>query len=422
MVEIYARAAGDWVNAPQYLQRAFRGVRELRSHERRFLGEAIYGMIRWRRLLAFSVGEAEPGALQLYLAWLEREFPAAPAEAREALDAELRAAGVDRERLRHAGARVSSIADERERVAVRESYPDWIVARLADERGLDEAARLLAAMNRRAPLTARANRLKNTREELATRLQVEGVGSHPSALAPDGLDLETHLNAYGLQAFKDGRFELQDAGSQAIAELVAPPPRGLVLDACAGAGGKTLALGALLGNRGRLYATDVSERKLVELRERARRAGLTNVQALAVEEGSGKLPQAVAALAFDRVLADAPCSGLGVLRRNPEARWRLQPAELDELLAAQRGILDTYAPLVAAGGRLIYATCSVLAAENDGVFDAFLAAHPEFEAVPAKEILGTERALQIGDGARLRVLPHVHDTDGFFAAVARRRR
>src|SRR5262249_4779582 len=161
--------------------------------------------------------------------------------------------------------------------------------------------------------------------------------SHPSSLAPDGLSLETNVNAYGLQAFQEGRFELQDAASQIVAELVAPPPKGNLLDACAGAGGKTLALGALLQNQGRIIAVDISEKKLVELRKRARRAGLTNVQAL-TQLPSGK---------FDRVLCDAPCSGLGVLRRNPEARWRLQESDLVELPKMQREILERYLPLVA---------------------------------------------------------------------------
>jgi 16S rRNA (cytosine967-C5)-methyltransferase len=189
-----------------------------------------------------------------------------------------------------------------------------------------------------------------------------------------------------------------------------------VLDACAGAGGKTLALGAQLGNRGRLVALDVSAHKLVELRKRARRAGLTNMQALTAPAFAAR------ADLFDRVLVDAPCSGLGVLRRNPEARWRLGPGDLVELPARQREILETYAPRVAPGGRLIYATCSIAAVENDAVVDGFCAAHPEWAPVPAKEILGAERALAVGDGQRLRLFPHVHDTDGFFAAVLRRKK
>jgi 16S rRNA (cytosine967-C5)-methyltransferase len=304
---------------------------------------------------------------------------------------------------------------------VAQSYPTWLVSRLVAERGADDAGKLLAAMNKRAPLTARANRLKNSREDLEQFLEDDGIASQPSPLAPDGLELVTHVNAYGLQAFKDGRFELQDAGSQAIAELTAPPPRGVVVDACAGAGGKTLALGALLGNRGRLIAFDVSDDKLEELRTRARRAGLTNVQALLVDDKIPSSEELALHGRADRVLCDVPCSGLGTLRRNPEARWRLQPSDLDELPPLQRAILERYAPLVAPGGRLIYATCTVDAAENDAVVDAFLAAHPEFVPVPAKEILGRARAEQIGDGLRLRLLPHVHDTDGFFAAVMRRK-
>jgi len=208
---------------------------------------------------------------------------------------------------------------------------------------------------------------------------------------------------------------VMDEGSQLVAELVAPPPGGRVLDACAGAGGKTLALGALLAGKGRVLALDTDGKKLEELRRRARRAGLTNVEARPIKEG----PLGIKGQ-FDRVLVDAPCSGLGTLRRNPEARWRLTPADLDELPARQRAILERYAPLVAPGGRLVYATCTVDAAENDAVVDAFVRAHPDFTPVPAKEILGRARALELGDGERLRLLPHVHGTDGFFAAVLRR--
>lgn len=419
-VEIFAAASRDWAQAPGVIARSFRGARELRSVERRFVGEAVYGMIRWRRRLGFAIGSEHATPLAMYLVWLAGEF-SANGTIDPQVETELRIAGIDPARVASVDERIAAIADESERIAIAQSYPTWLVERLVAERGRDDAEKLLAAMNRRAPLTARANRLKNSREDLEQFLEDEGIASQPSPLAPDGLELVTHVNAYGLQAFKDGRFELQDAGSQAIAELTAPPPRGVVVDACAGAGGKTLALGALLGNRGRLTAFDVSDDKLEELRTRARRAGLTNVQALVVDP---KLPSSEELALHgraDRVLLDVPCSGLGTLRRNPEARWRLQPSDLDELPPLQRAILERYAPLVAPGGRLIYATCTVDAAENDAVVDAFLAAHPEFVSVPAKEILGRARAEQIGDGLRLRLLPHVHDTDGFFAAVLRRK-
>jgi 16S rRNA (cytosine967-C5)-methyltransferase len=414
-LEIYAAAARDWGQAPGVIARSFRGARELRSVERRFVGEAVYGMIRWRRRLGFAIGSEHATPLATYLVWLAGEFPG---DAN--VETELRVAGIDPARVAGVDARLAAIADDNERIAIAQSYPTWLVERLVAERGRDDAEKLLAAMNVRAPLTARANRLKNTREELAQILADDGVQTQPSPLAPDGLELVTHVNAYGLQAFKDGRFELQDAGSQAIAELTAPPPRGVVVDACAGAGGKTLALGALLANRGRLTAFDPSDAKLEELRTRARRAGLTNVRALAVDEKLPSTEELALHGRADRVLCDVPCSGLGTLRRNPEARWRLQPSDLSELPPLQRAILERYARLVAPGGRLVYATCTVDAAENDAIVDGFLAAHPEFVAVPAKEILGRARAEQIGDGVRLRLYPHVHGTDGFFAAVLRR--
>lgn len=413
-VEIYAAAARDWSAAPAGIARAFRGARELRSPERRFVGEAVYGIIRWRRRLAFAIGDEQASPLQLYLAWLYGELARDPQ-----VETELRIAGVDPARLDEVEARLAQISDENERIAVAQSYPTWLVARLRAER--DDVEALLAAMNKRAPLVARANRLKNDRLELAQILADEGVPTRELPLAPDALELLTHVNAYGLRAFGDGRFELQDAGSQIIAELVAPPPRGLVVDACAGAGGKSLALGALLGNRGRLTAFDVADAKLEELRTRARRAGLTNLRAIAVDETQPAEEEVKLRGRADRVLCDVPCSGIGTLRRNPEARWRLQPADLDELPTLQRAILERYAPLVAPGGRLVYATCTVERAENDAVVDGFLAAHPAFVEVPAKEILGRARAEAIGDGTRLRLFPHVHDTDGFFAAVLRRR-
>jgi 16S rRNA (cytosine967-C5)-methyltransferase len=421
-VDIYTQAARDWAQAPGTISRAFRGARELRSSERRLVSEAVYGVIRWRRRLAFAIGKNCDGAaddatpLQLFLAWLHGEF-----SGDAQVETELRIAGVDPALLSTVDTRLAAISDDARRIAVAQSYPDWLVARVLAEHGVAGGEKLLAAMNRRAPLTARANRLKNSRDELAAILDGEGVPSQPAPLAPDGLELLTHVNAYGLAAFKEGRFELQDAGSQLIAEAVAPPPKSTVVDACAGAGGKTLALGGLMQNRGRLVAFDPADKKLRELRDRARRAGLTNVQAATVADAPNDLELTLRDKA-DRVLCDVPCSGLGTLRRNPEARWRLSEADLDELPHVQRSILDRYAPLVAPGGRLVYATCTVAAAENDAVVDRFLAAHDGFVEVPLKEILGRARAESIGDGKRLRLLPHVHDTDGFFAAVLRRER
>jgi 16S rRNA (cytosine967-C5)-methyltransferase len=227
------------------------------------------------------------------------------------------------------------------------------------------------------------------------------------------------VNAFGLTAFREGLFEVMDEGSQLVAEAVAPPPRSRVVDACAGAGGKTLALAAMLANQGRILALDTSGKKLEELRRRARRAGISNLAAR--EVGSPVLPAEAKLGAWDRVLVDVPCSGLGTLRRNPEARWRLSPKAVDDYPADQLALLIAYAPLVASGGRLIYATCSVLREENDAVVERFLGERPDFVVMPLKEIWGKARAAEVGDETFLRLLPHVHDTDGFFAAVLRRK-
>jgi 16S rRNA (cytosine967-C5)-methyltransferase len=389
-------AAADFARAPEAIARALRAGRDLASAERRFVADALHALLRHRRRLVEETGAEEPRALvAAWLAWPDGEPPG--------------------------DERLARLADPTERLGRTLSYPDWIAARLVAAYGADDAFAIARAMNQRAPLTVRANRLRDGgREPLAERLRALGVDSRPTPLAPDGLVLHTRRNVYELPPHRDGAMELQDEGSQLVAEVVAPPPRGLVVDACAGAGGKTLALGAALGNRGRLVALDVAATKLVELRRRARRAGLTNVRACTVaSDGSGApVPPGSA----DRVLVDAPCSGLGVVRRNPETKWRLAPADLDELARKQRAILDAYAALVAPGGRLVYATCSLLPEENEATFASFLAAHPGFEPVPLKEVLGRERALTVGDGEVLRLVPHRHGTDGFFAAVARRRR
>lgn len=387
IVEIYARAERDWLCAPDAVGRGLRAARELSSAERRFVADAVHELIRQRRRLAFLARSEEPAAL--LRAWLE--------------------GGGDE--------RVAAIRDPLERLATSLSWPSWLLGRLGERLGLEEARELGEAMNHRAALVVRVNRLRGTREELAERLRAEGIESSPTRLAPDGLILHTHRNVYALAAFREGWLEVQDEGSQLLAELVAPPPRSSLIDACAGAGGKTLALGAALANKGRLLAFDVSPRKLEELRRRARRAGLTNVHAQTVARGERPGAQPAA-----RVLVDAPCSGLGVVRRHPETKWRLTPRDLDELPRTQRAILDLYAPLVVPGGRLVYATCSVLPDENDAVVASFLAEHDEFTSMPTREILGGERALALGDGEVLRLLPHRHGTDGFYAAVLRRRK
>jgi 16S rRNA (cytosine967-C5)-methyltransferase len=425
-LEIAAEARAEWGFATDLVAAAFRQHRNLGSHDRRLVSETVYGLIRNERRLEAIVDELlarrrerrEPlsatarAELKLLVYELRQGLPAEPLaeEIRRVIHSPLDLAPLVAE---DAGLGARSGLD---REAVRLSYPTWLIERLVAES--DDALVLAEAMNQRAPLAIRANTVKITRQALAERLASEGIVTRPTALAPAGLVLETRTNVFGLAAFTEGLFEVMDEGSQLVAEAVAPPPQGRVVDACAGAGGKTLALAASMGNRGRLLALDVNGKKLEELRRRARRAGLSTVAARQVAEGA--LPPEARPGAWDRVLVDAPCSGLGTLRRNPEARWRLQPATVDRFPAQQLALLVTYAPLVAVGGRLIYATCSVLRSENDDVVARFLAERPEFVLMPLKEIWGSERALGLGGGNLLRLSPQRHDTDGFFAAFLRR--
>lgn len=457
--------------------RRLRAARELRSPERRFLGDALADILRGLRRLRTLAGRKRMSGRVLYVTYLvdrtsernaERnpEQPAGPAGSERGLGsasatavsggypiavaapqlAELprvlmhRAteAGLNAQELVQRAAELATRLAQAETLPESErptaigealSYPDWLVAALITDLGLTAAITILRTQNQRAPLTVRANLLKCTRTELSERLRREGVAADESGLAAHALHLRTRVNAYGLPAFTDGWFELQDEGSQLIAELCAPPPAATILDACAGAGGKTLALGALLGNKGRIVAMDIDRGRLSELQKRARRAGLSCVQSLCASADGQRpprsdalpgLPPGLVPRGAQRVLCDVPCSGLGVLRRHPEARWHLGPRALAEINQQQRQILAACAHHVQPHGRLIYATCTLLRRENDEIVDDFLRDHPEFIEVPVKEILGSERAHKIGDGNRLRLLPTADGPDGFFAAVLRR--
>lgn len=319
-----------------------------------------------------------------------------------------------------AAARAASIADPIERFGVEHSLPAPLAARLL-QGDIPDPTALASALLEAPPLTARAN---GDRAALVRALSDAGIQSSPGRWSDRALHLELEGSVYQTEAFQGGLFELQDEGSQLIAELVAPPPGGVVLDLCAGAGGKTLAIAALLGGKGRVIATDVHPRKLEELGRRARRAGLHNIQTAAIE--GEQLPELVSRLSgtIDRVLVDAPCTGLGVLRRNPEAKHRYDPAALRELAAVQARLLAQATRLLGPGARVIYATCSFLPEENQAQVDAALAAQAELELVSPKEIWGRARAepLLSEDQRFLALRPDRHGTDAFFAAVLRRRR
>ena len=299
-------------------------------------------------------------------------------------------------------------------MAVRADLPDWLWERLAAEHGEDEALRIAQGMLNPAPLDLRVNLARTGREAVLEHLARDGIEAAPTAHSPAGIRLAAKpaINRHPL--FRDGLIEVQDEGSQLLAWLLAPRRGEMVADYCAGAGGKTLALAMLMRGAGRLYALDVSAKRLAALAPRAARAGITNVHSDRAF-GRQRRPCPTPGGKIDRVLVDAPCSGFGTLRRNPDLKWRHGPHAIEELAAKQSGILDAAAPLVKPGGRLVYATCSLLREENEAIADDFAAAHPEFQPLSCAELLATQR-IEI-EGERLRLWPHRHGTDGFFAAA-----
>lgn len=332
--------------------------------------------------------------------------------------------GVHWSRFFEVDASVLSRASATERVALLGSLPDFLAQALIEQYA-EHAEPLARSLSEAPPRSLRVNALKTDVAEARERLTDEGAQVEPGTLAERALVLRGAFNPFATRAFHAGLFELQDEGSQLACELLAPPPRGLVVDACAGAGGKSLAIAAALSGRGKVLALDVDTGKLAELRRRAKRAGAVNVQTLPVDE-TGPLPPVVAALAgkVDRLLVDAPCSGTGVLRRNPETRARLSPEAVARLADTQRSIIERLLPLLAPGGRLVFVTCSLLASEGEAVMVDVERGHPELMKVPLAEIHGRayiERFVQPAPH-QVRLLPHLHGTDGFFVSVLRRRR
>jgi 16S rRNA (cytosine967-C5)-methyltransferase len=428
VLDLWQRTRIDWSFATDHLSRAFRSRRDLGSDERRFVAETLYGMIRNLRRIDEALaaggharGVRAPDGLRL-IAYFVLELGLSVDDALRSDVAG--AAAIDWRAVAAIDDRLAGERDAVRRIARLRSLPDHLAARLVRDLGAGEADALAAALNQRAPMTIRANTLVNSRDQLAAALADEGIETEPGRYADQALRVTTRTNLFGLRPFERGGFEAQDEGSQLIAELVAPPPRSRVVDYCAGAGGKTLALAALLGNRGRVVACDVAKGKLNELRRRARRATVTNVQVVRLDDRGWAPPLARIEGTAPRVLVDAPCTGIGSLRRNPEARWRLTEDDLDRLPRLQYEIASRALALVEPGGRLIYATCTLLADENRGVVDRLLAAHSDLSLMPAKEIWGREKAAAITDdsGTFLEVSPSRHGTDGFFAAVLRRQK
>ncbi len=304
-------------------------------------------------------------------------------------------------------------------LSIQAELPEWIVEKLRPQHSDADILALGLSMQQAAPLDLRVNTLLAGRDEVLQALQSEGLDAKATPYSPMGIRLKDKpaLNKHAL--FLTGKFEVQDEGSQLLGLLLAPKRNDMVVDFCAGAGGKTLMLGAMMNSQGRLYAWDVSEKRLTNLKPRLKRSGLSNVQPqLIAHENDSKVKRLAGKI--DRVLVDAPCSGLGTLRRNPDLKFRQSQQSVVELNVKQAAILASAARLLKQGGRLVYATCSVLHEENQAIVEAFLAAHPDFTLLPAGEVL-RQQHVELTMGDYLQLSPQLHNTDGFFAAVLERK-
>lgn len=302
----------------------------------------------------------------------------------------------------------------------RHNMPEWLVEPLKAQVG-EGFWPLVERLNGGAPLDLRVNTFTDKRAEVQHELKLAGIKAVDTPFSPWGLRIEGKPALSQLDAFARGAIEVQDEGSQLLALLLDAKRGEMVVDFCAGAGGKTLAIGASMRSTGRLYAFDTSGHRLESLKPRLARSKLSNVHPSAIAHERDERVKRLSGK-IDRVLVDAPCSGLGTLRRNPDLKWRQSPKAVQELTEKQTSILASAARLVKSGGRLVYATCSVLPEENEAIAQAFSAAHPNFVPLSAADTLtelkvANAASLCTTDGLYLRLWPHLHATDGFFAAV-----
>jgi 16S rRNA (cytosine967-C5)-methyltransferase len=393
--------------ADRQLGQFFRDNKNLGSHDRALVADTVYAALRRRRFLEHVTPHATPR--EMALATIVKLQGVGLGQIESALRGDERAwlTALKQENF------------EALPFEIRADLPDWVIERLRKNMGDEELLALARGLQQPAPLDLRVNTMKAPREAVLERLVYDEIEANPTRHSPVGVRLREKpaLNRHPM--FLDGAVEVQDEGSQILGMLVEPRRGEMVVDFCAGAGGKTLQMGAAMSSSGRLYAFDISDKRLAHLAPRLKRSGLSNVFPQRISgENDAKVKRLRGKI--DRVLVDAPCTGLGTLRRNPDLKSRQTAAGLVELNAKQRAILAAAAALVKPGGRLVYGTCSFLSEENEDIVSEFLASHADFHIVPAGEVLKRQGITLSGTGEYLRLYPHLHETDGFFAAVMER--
>jgi 16S rRNA (cytosine967-C5)-methyltransferase len=413
---------------------------DLDVRDRALATELVYGVLRWQGRLDWVIdryARIAPGRMALpvrvllrlavyQLLFLDRVPEAAAVH--EAV--ELAKTSQPQHVVRFVNGVLRSIAREREvlkiavpegspteKLAVRYAYPAWVVERWLGELGHEETEALCQASNQVAPTTIRVNTLKTTPAALAAALGEPGISVEPGRFAPEALHLKgIRMDLSSLPQYGAGEFQVQDEASQLVARLVGPKPGERVLDACAGMGVKTTHLAQLMENRGKIVAMDNQGWKLSRLMENAGRLRISCLDPVEGDLRRGGLPGGE----FDRVLVDAPCTGLGVLRRNPDIKWRVGPKDLRRLHLLQVEILGQAARLVRPGGILVYATCTITPEENEGTVVAFLGAHGDFRREDAMPVLPPSCGEVVDGSGSLKTWPHRHGVDGFFAVRLRR--
>ncbi len=365
--------------ADKVIEKTLKRDKRWGARDRSFIAETTYDIVRWKRLYAEIAEVKEPfdreNLFRMFTVWATLrgiKLPDWP-----------QFEGTPSRRIK---GRFDTLTKTRK---YRESIPNWLDETGVSELGEKTWEKEIAALNNQAPVIIRTNTLKTSVENLQKKLQEEEIETRRIKNYPEALQLEERANVFKTKAFKDGFFEVQDASSQLVAHFLEVEPGMRVVDTCAGAGGKSLHLAALMDNKGQIIATDIYGNKLKELKRRAKRAGVHNIETRSID--STKVIKKLYGTA-DRVLIDAPCTGLGVLSRNPDAKWKLQPEFLEKIKKAQAEILERYSRILKSGGKLVYATCSIFPSENRKQVDSFLAAETgkNFRLIKDKSILSSE--------------------------------
>ena len=380
------------------------------SNERALVAETVFGVLRHRLLLehACTASDGQATPRRMALAHMVRFGGYNLREIEPVLKRD------EKEWL----ATVKGVKAEDLPLSVQAELPDWLIEKMRASYSDADILDIGRAMQQGAPLDIRVNTLLAKRDEVLEQLHAKKIEATITPYSPLGIRLKEKIPLNKDALFTEGKVEVQDEGSQLLGFLLAPKRNDMVVDFCAGAGGKTLMLSALMNSQGRLYAMDVSEKRLTNLKPRLKRSGASNIQPMLIAHENDLKVKRLAGK-IDRVLVDAPCSGLGTLRRNPDLKFRQSPGSIEELTQKQATILASASRLLKKGGRLVYATCSILPEENQRIVEAFLAAHPDFVLKPAGEVLKQQKIeLEMGDYLELR--PQLHATDGFFAAVLER--